>query len=250
MNIYCTNCGTNGHQYKHCRNPITSYGLIIYKKIKDEFLYLLVQRKTSLFYLEFLRGQYDPNDIDTLHIIFSLMTNNEIIKIKDYITKFKKENIIVKLLEDINYPYIEHILKSTNTLSKFNLIYNNINDIFENIELNNNQPEWGFPKGRRLANETCLDCAMRESIEETGISQNDYNIKSNLPFIEIFNGLDGVKYKHVYYLSELINYDAIIQKDNHEIGNIKWMNLDETIKYIKPYKERVNILNKIHNSIQ
>ena len=62
---------------------------------------------------------------------------------------------------------------------------------------------------------------MRESIEETGISQNDYNIKSNLPFVEIFNGLDGVKYKHVYYLSELINYDAIIQKDNHEIGNIK-----------------------------
>ena len=53
MNIYCTNCGTSGHQYKHCRNPITSYGLIIYKKIKDEFLYLLVQRKTSLFYLEF-----------------------------------------------------------------------------------------------------------------------------------------------------------------------------------------------------
>ena len=146
--------------------------------------------------------------------------------------------------------YIEHILKSTNTLSKFNIIYDNINDIFENINLNNNQPEWGFPKGRRLANETCLDCAMRESIEETGISQNDYNIKSNLPFIEIFNGLDGVKYKHVYYLSELTNYDAVIQKDNHEIGNIKWMNLEETIKYIKPYKERVNIINKIHLSIQ
>ena len=54
----------------------------------------------------------------------------------------------------------------------------------------------------------------------------------------------------IKYLSELTNYDAIIQKDNHEIGNIKWMNLDETIKYIKPYKERVNILNKIHNSIQ
>ena len=178
------------------------------------------------------------------------MTNKEIMKIKDYITKYKKDNIIIKLLEDINYPYIEHILKSTNTLSKFNLIYDNINDIFENINLNNNQPEWGFPKGRRLANETCLDCAMRESIEETGISQNDYNIKSNLPFIEIFNGLDGVKYKHVYYLSELTNYDAIIQKDNHEIGNIKWMNLEETIKYIKPYKERVNIINKIHLSIQ
>ena len=37
MNVYCTNCGTSGHQYKHCRNPITSYGLIIYKKIQNNY---------------------------------------------------------------------------------------------------------------------------------------------------------------------------------------------------------------------
>ena len=27
--IYCTNCGKIGHNYKNCKNPIISYGIML-----------------------------------------------------------------------------------------------------------------------------------------------------------------------------------------------------------------------------
>ena len=177
------------------------------------------------------------------------MTLQEINNIKEYLKIYKEEEIIIKLLEKIDYPYTEHLLKSTNTLTKFSKIYNFINDIIDGYNNINSKPEWGFPKGRRLTNEKCLDCAIRETIEETGISKNDFEIKSHIPYIEIFNGLDGVKYKHVYYLSELINHDFIEKKDSHEIGDIKWMDINELLSHISSYNERINIINKINLNI-
>ena len=29
--IYCGNCGKFGHTYRHCSEPITSIGIILYK---------------------------------------------------------------------------------------------------------------------------------------------------------------------------------------------------------------------------
>ena len=27
--IFCNNCGKNNHEYKECRDPVTSYGIIL-----------------------------------------------------------------------------------------------------------------------------------------------------------------------------------------------------------------------------
>ena len=57
---YCNNCGNYGHIYKNCRHPILSYGIILYHKCKftDEIKIVMIERKDSLAYIEFLRGKY------------------------------------------------------------------------------------------------------------------------------------------------------------------------------------------------
>ena len=42
------------------------------------------------------------------------------------------------------------------------------------------EPEWGFPKGRRNFNETDLNCALREFNEETGINMKSIKLLEKL----------------------------------------------------------------------
>ena len=53
-NTFCTNCGKNGHLYHSCKKPITSSGIICFRKNKDnKFEYLMICRKDSLGYVDF-----------------------------------------------------------------------------------------------------------------------------------------------------------------------------------------------------
>ena len=44
------------------------------------------------------------------------------------------------------------------------------------------EPEWGFPKGRRSKNERDLTCAIREFNEETNLTQANFKIISNINY--------------------------------------------------------------------
>ena len=116
----CTNCGNVGHEYKQCKEPIISWGIILVKTNNDvkidnvvnnpsslesyEFQegikvknykqlnsictymksinFLLIRRKHSLGYMEFMRGRYVKDNIDGITYLFQQMTPNEIEKIK------------------------------------------------------------------------------------------------------------------------------------------------------------------------
>ena len=66
--ITCANCGGYGHLYKSCNHPVISYGVICYQIMFDErsrtFIpkFLMVQRKDSLSYVEFIRGKFSPEN--------------------------------------------------------------------------------------------------------------------------------------------------------------------------------------------
>ena len=60
INNYCNNCGTKGHIFYQCKQPITSVGIIVFRKGQhDKREYLLIRRKDSLGYVEFMRGKYN-----------------------------------------------------------------------------------------------------------------------------------------------------------------------------------------------
>ena len=239
----CNNCGCYGHIFYNCKKPITSFGIICYRIINDKIEYLLIQRKDSLGYVDFLRGKYNEyNEYQLINIIYE-MTNNE------------KHNILNKSYKELwdslwNKHNDHYDLKNE---EKFNFIKKNKFHLF-NKDTIWKEPEWGFPKGRRNYKEKDLDCALREFSEETGINTNDLNIIKNLnPFEEIFTGSNLKSYKHKYFLCN-INCNKYINENDYqksEIGNMKWCSYDECLVKIRFYNiEKLNLIKSINELIQ
>ena len=40
-NILCNNCGKQGHLFHQCKLPITSYGIILFRKYSNSYKYLM-----------------------------------------------------------------------------------------------------------------------------------------------------------------------------------------------------------------
>ena len=65
----CNNCGKKGHMYKDCKLPVTSCGHIIFRDDGVEPKVLMIQRKDSLCYIDFLRGKYDMRDLKYIQVL-------------------------------------------------------------------------------------------------------------------------------------------------------------------------------------
>jgi 8-oxo-dGTP pyrophosphatase MutT (NUDIX family) len=273
---YCSNCGIYGHLYKSCPEPNISLGILgiyinkeilndIYKNVdklkdinynykrlsnlskinyyKDKIKFLLIEKKHSLNYLEFIRGLYDVNDKEKLIKIFSLMSKKEIENIKNHNFEYLWNDLWKSTAKKIEYK--KEFLESKN---KFNILKNNdMLDILINKGSIYNTPEWEIPKGRRNLYETNLECAKREFKEETGYIENDYEILNNLYCINNnFIGTNGKEYKYIYYIGLLKNINNTTDIRNKEVGNISLLNWDEAISKIRPYdKSKIDVINEI-----
>ena len=75
MENYCNNCGNFGHIYRNCRHPILSYGIILYHKEtendgKCKYRIIMVERKDSLSYIEFIRCRYkNPSNHEYIKLL-------------------------------------------------------------------------------------------------------------------------------------------------------------------------------------
>jgi len=242
--ILCNNCGNNGHLFYNCRKPITSFGIVCYRiNPQNEIEYLLVQRKDSLGYVDFLRGKYNELNDFQLKNIINEMTEEE----KNNIINYSYNELWDKLW---NKPNEKYEIKNK---EKFNYIKSHKSSLFNN-NITWDEPEWGFPKGRRNFKEKDIDCGLREFEEETGYSKNLLIIIKNLnPFEEIFTGSNLKSYKHKYFLTK-INYINSLDDtkfQTSEIGNMKWFTYDVCIQKIRHYNiEKINLLKSINQLIE
>ena len=115
------------------------------------------------------------------------------------------------------------------------------------------EPEWGFPKGRRNYNENDIDCALREFYEETGFQNKKMSaVVMNLaPYEEIFMGSNYKSYKHRYFLM-YIDYELSLNEkmaniDKTEVSKVEWKSFNECLSIIRPYNlEKKRILSNIN----
>jgi ADP-ribose pyrophosphatase YjhB (NUDIX family) len=100
------------------------------------------------------------------------------------------------------------------------------------------EPEWGFPKGRREYKETDYNCALREFHEETGIPlELLHQINNVSPVEENFMGSNFKSYKHRYYVM-FMNYEDTLLETNFqktEVSCVSWKTVEECIQSIRPY---------------
>ena len=252
---YCNNCGKHGHSYNQCKLPITSLGSIAFRICNNKIEYLMICRKDTLGFIDFMRGKYTLTNKDYIMNMLKQMTTAE--KCKLNTSTFEQLwNGIWGNVNVVNQYRTEEI----SSKSKFNHLKQGVQyksnkfSLSEMIEESNqytiwNEPEWGFPKGRRNYNESDLDCALREFNEETGIDMKSIKLIDNIfPFEEIFTGSNYKSYKHRYYLAEI---DKTIQPKNKfqetEVSSLIWTTFDNATSMIRDYNlEKIQLINNVN----
>jgi 8-oxo-dGTP pyrophosphatase MutT (NUDIX family) len=255
LNI-CNNCGKQGHLFHQCKLPITSYGILSFKKDeKGELRFLMIRRKDSFGYIDFIRGKYSPHNIYQIQNMVNEMSIHE----KRRIIEEPFEKLWHDMWGDItNTQYKnEEVLSFKKFESiKTGITINNdtvtLNNIIEKSNTKWEETEWEFPKGRRNYKEKDLECALREFEEETGITQDKINVIENvLPFEEIFIGTNYKSYKHKYFLAHM-NYDGLL--DNYqktEVSKMDWKTYEECLNCIRPYNlEKKKLITNIYKVLQ
>ncbi len=250
---FCNNCGKNGHLYQVCSDPITSIGIIAYKFENDNLKYLMICRKDTLGYIDFLRGRYSLNNIDYISRLIDIMTNDEKNKL---LLEANFENLWNELWGSnvgIQYRGEESSAKEKFIKLKKGYTLNNTVIKLESLIADSKsswvEPEWGFPKGRRNYQEKDLFCGLREWSEETGYNENSINIITNImPYEEIFIGSNYKCYKHKYYIGTIKDNNLPIDKfQKSEVSRVMWKTIDECKSCIRSYNlEKIQLIEKVN----
>lgn len=257
----CKNCRGTNHTLQKCKLPMISYGIIPIRINPETKMpeYLMICRKYSLSYLEIIRGNYSPSNIDYIIHMCRQMSLEERQKILDNLHQFyilymeigseteiktsdktyqraffHFEQVAIPSLLNNWTSWKDHMEKAGDTLWP--------------------DPEWGFPKGRRDYHETEIECALREFEEETGMLKTDISIIQNiLPITEHFHGSDSRPYIHSYYLAMVPwkkseNYG--VSDTDVEIKKVAWFRFEEAILHLRSHQHsRILLLQNIHRFI-
>ncbi len=291
-NIYCVNCGEKGHVVKECEGPITSFGIIAFKVVKSQneeqqdtnnclkniiktsinkykqkpeyinlykntntypkIKFLMIQRKDTMGFTDFVRGKYPDKEEDAnkiLPIFLNEMTYEE------------KSRLLNDSFDDIWFNlWVNHeskIFKSEYDSAHKKFQKHNIRKLVDNSKMSFDYTELGFPKGRRNMKESNIGCAEREFYEETGYNKTHYDFIKEYPtIVEEFVGTNGVTYKHIYYLVKMkddippprIDYKNKIQIG--EVQNIGWVSFEECMSIIRPYDvAKKTVITNVYNDL-
>lgn len=239
----CNNCGKNGHQYHQCKLPITSIGIILCRASLTGVQYLMMRRKNSFGYIDFIRGKYNQHNLQHLKSMFDEMSQQERINIKyhDFTYLWKdmwgsQDFSSFKTEENVSQKKFEALKSGILIGEPPELI--TLDTLINEASTNWVDTEWEFPKGRRNCQEKEIDCALREFEEETGISKLTIKLVENLlPFEEIFIGSNNKSYKHKYFLAYTDSNTEfpLSNFQKTEVSKLEWKSIGKCLQDIRPY---------------
>ena len=245
-NNICNNCGKQGHLFHQCKLPIISYGIILFRYSEKGIQYLMIRRKNTFGYIDFLRGKYSQYNLNQVKLFLNEMS----IKEREQIINSNFETLWNNMWGIDNSVKLEHQYKAEIISSQkkyeslkvgiqmyLNTEIVTINTLIDNCTTKWEEPEWEFPKGRKNYHEKDLDCALREFEEETGLSSNNFKVIENvIPLEEIFVGSNYKSYKHKYFLAYTENItDNLTNYQQTEVSKLDWKTLEECLDVIRPY---------------
>lgn len=273
--ILCKNCGKSNHKMSVCRDPITSFGLVCIrfkqKSMRDVFIHvinsfkskinifskdtsqlenssllddvelLFIQRRHSYSFIELLTGNFKTDDFKYIDTLAKELTKEE----EEIMTSKSYNDAWLFLGNSKDKNNYELKKKRFESIQKY---------LIKRSESNHNyELEWGFPKGRRIINESDINCAVREFCEETSYKNNQIIVLTNIyPLREIFKGNDNILYKNVYYVAVVLDSSYIPQITDHnkEVSNIKWSGIRDSFHYLRNYHyEKKKIISSINSFV-
>lgn len=252
FNHPCNNCGKCGHAMYQCKHPITSYGMIVFARCKDEWVYLMIRRQHSFGFMDFVRGNYCVHDTERLRLILSEMSQDEHDKIKRGSFETMRTGIHGDLassqrkFEWLSKESVEPRNDDTES-SRGGLLAH----LLQSCPTTWNETEWEFPKGRKNAFEHDLECALREFEEETGIAREHIQLVQNmLPIEELFVGSNRKTYSHKYFLAYA---PALVtgQIQVAEVNKMEWKSLSQCLSDIRSYSySKKKVISAVEHLLQ
>jgi 8-oxo-dGTP pyrophosphatase MutT (NUDIX family) len=261
MSSACSNCGKPGHFFRECREPITSLGILAFRRVPilpppglappstgpavtSRIEWLLVRRRVSIGFIEIMRGKYELRDTEGLQALIDQATVEE--------RRQLQEMAFTDLWRDLwNGPASRRYQSEFDqSNAKFDIIRSRgiLASLCKASTTAWTEPEWGFPKGRRSSSETELACALRETYEEAGVRRSDLRVLEGAPLLEEYRGSNGISYRHRYWLAEApatleVRMDETNVDQRREISAVKWCTQAEAIALIRPYnREKRGVL--------
>jgi 8-oxo-dGTP pyrophosphatase MutT (NUDIX family) len=253
----CANCGKIGHTFRECSDPVTSYGICAVKFIEGIPHYLLICRRDSISYVEFLRGKYRMDQRDYIQLLVNGMTVDERRRLLTtpfttlWETLWNHQNTRQFRSEyETAQHHFEQIRNTGDVEGRLLVKY------VEEASTTWTEPEWGFPKGRRTVREAPVTCALREYGEETGLMPRDVHLVEGLaPLVEEYTGTNGIAYKQVYFVGSCAS-DSVARHQPanrvmvREVGAIDWFPFETAYLKIRGTNaEKRAVLGVLHHRI-
>ena len=267
----CIKCGTEGHTNRNCREPVTSYGVIVYRRAKEgepkgrlhpfsqmeckrhvnppnfhqkpckegELLFYLVERKDTIGFLNIVQGNYDTV---SLQKSISALTCEERWKLQHW--SFEElwtcAGTKKKDMQRCKYKFEQTVWA----------------EILDQTQCHFREADYLIPKGRLVYHESAMECALREATEESGYAPGSIELLRLRPYEETFTGTDSKLYRNVYFIGRLkddakvavnLGEDAAQSK---EVQNMAWLNITECLTLIRDYHENQKaILSHAHKCL-
>lgn len=220
---------TQGHQGTQTKE---SFGIILLRKREDGYQVLLVNKRTSFGFVNFVFGKYSSiNDVGAL---LQQMTRDELVMLLSL--DFERMWFQVLISAGSGAHYNKCKCKFTSTFIKPDDGQKLLNLVRKThptgIHL------WEFPKGRKSnSREPEIVCAIRELCEETKIEKNEFKVIPELTFHDTYM-MNGIIYKHTFFAAtanrrlcggsrdESLMYPKVREGEG-EVCSVKWVYLRE-----------------------
>jgi 8-oxo-dGTP pyrophosphatase MutT (NUDIX family) len=249
---------------KRARKVVTSYGLICHRlrinfdarEVYPEFL--VIQRKDTISFVEFIRGKYNPCNLEYVRKLISTMTKDE----QNWLASQPFPRIWSEFWGSWKRdPQCGCESSYQGAHSAFTRLVSvcgasGLRGLVASVDNAAPEQEWSFPKGRKMPSETDVACAMREFEEETGYIPAHVHVFDVPPYEEVFEGSNGILYRHVYFLSRLVDMrdcPSLVPPPGsiraRETRCMQWSNY-ETIraKFLKA-PTRVTVISKANDDV-
>lgn len=202
---------------------------------------LLIQRRQTMAYYDFLRAHYLSVSNSMLRkqfvrILISEMTCEEraYLETNSFTQLWKREQ-----------SYNIGTQKYQYRLDRLDKCFNELNIpllLEETPSRHYATAEFGFPKGKAKSRECAWRTATREFCEETGYSlAYVQNMKHKGVVVEEFVATNGIPYRHLYYVMEFteqagnVTYSRRNSNQYSEVQNMFWCPVDKVSEFFRSY---------------